>query len=290
MPPAREEQPGKWISFALTALMHVLLAVFLFFGVQWTQRSPEPVSVELVRTLPSVQPAAPPAPPQPPTPPAQEQPTPAPVPKPVAKEPEETKQAKPDIAIKEPKEKPKKVEPKPEPKPVEKPKPEKKPEPKPDPKPEKKPEPKVVEKAPAKPAAIPAPDESDRLRALANQDVARAQAVTRTNDLLKRSQEEVVGNSKAVDEWSARIVAKVKPKIVKPPNLTGRPKAIFTVTLLPDGSVNEVHLKSSSGNPTLDANIERAIRASSPLPLPARREVFEPELNLTFDPNDPAGG
>lgn len=289
----REPQPGKWLSAALTALMHGLLAVFLFFGVQWQSRSPEPVSVELVRTMPSVQPSAPPTT-QPPAPPVEQPapPPPPPTPKPEVKAPETPPPPKPDIAIKEPKPE-KKPPPKPEPKPE--PKVEKKPEPKVEKKPEPKPEPKVVEKKPEvkpepKPPAVRAPTEDDRMRALMNQDSARAQAVTRQNELIRRSQEEVAGNSKALDEWTSRIVAKVRPLVRKPPNLMGRPKAIFNVRLLPDGSVSDITLKSSSGNPTLDAAIERAIAQASPLPLPTRKEVFTNELSLTFDPNNPDGG
>ena len=99
---------GKRISIALAVAVHVLLAVFLFYGVSWQTKVPDAVEVELVRATPEPAPApvaVPPAPnPEPPPPPVPE-PKPAPPP------------PKPDIAIKE-KEKPKPPPPKPVPAPI----------------------------------------------------------------------------------------------------------------------------------------------------------------------------
>ncbi len=95
---------GKRISIALAVAVHVLLAAFLFYGVNWQTKAPEAVEVELVRAAPDPAPvpvAVPPAPTPEPPPPA-----PAPEPKPAPPPP------KPEIAIKE------KEKPKPPPKPV----------------------------------------------------------------------------------------------------------------------------------------------------------------------------
>lgn len=99
---------GKRISIALAVAVHVLLAAFLFYGVNWQTRAPEAVEVELVRAAPAPAPAPVAAPPEPaPEPP----PAPVPEPKPAVPPP------KPDIAIKE-KEKSKPPPPKPVPAPV----------------------------------------------------------------------------------------------------------------------------------------------------------------------------
>ncbi len=95
---------GKRISIALAVAVHLLLAAFLFYGVNWQTKAPEAVEVELVRAAPDPAPvpvAVPPAPTPEPPPPA-----PAPEPKPAPPPP------KPEIAIKE------KEKPKPPPKPV----------------------------------------------------------------------------------------------------------------------------------------------------------------------------
>lgn len=126
----RPEEPGKKYALALTVLVHLLLLVVLFFGVQWKRSKPEVYEVEL--WSPTPRPAAQVVPPPPPP-----EPEVKPQPKPEPKvEPPPPK--KPDIVVKEEKKKPE--PPKPEPKKPEPPKPEpKKPEP---PKPEAKPQPK----------------------------------------------------------------------------------------------------------------------------------------------------
>jgi colicin import membrane protein len=62
-------EPGKVPSVVLAVLVHVLLAVFLFFGVRWQSKQPEAVMVELWNSLPApaveqavVQPEPPPKP------------------------------------------------------------------------------------------------------------------------------------------------------------------------------------------------------------------------------------
>src|SRR5450756_1627396 len=63
------QEPGKVPSAVLAVLVHVLLVVFLFFGVHWQSRQPEAVMVELWNSLPApavekvvAQPEAPPKP------------------------------------------------------------------------------------------------------------------------------------------------------------------------------------------------------------------------------------
>jgi colicin import membrane protein len=47
------EEPGKIPSAVLAVLVHLLLAVFLFFGVHWQSHEPEAVTVELWDSLPA---------------------------------------------------------------------------------------------------------------------------------------------------------------------------------------------------------------------------------------------
>jgi colicin import membrane protein len=78
----------------------------------------------------------------------------------------------------------------------------------------------------------------------------------------------------------------VRSNWILPPDLQGNPEAIFDVVQLPTGEVLSTRLVKSSGNPAYDAAVERAILKSSPLPLPAARELFARELKLTFRPQD----
>jgi colicin import membrane protein len=56
------------------------------------------------------------------------------------------------------------------------------------------------------------------------------------------------------------------------------------VTQLPSGEVISVKVKKSSGNPALDAAVERAILKSSPLPKPEQSDLFDRLLNIPYRP------
>ena len=305
---------GKWSSAALAALVHVLLGLFLFYGVRWQNRLPDAVEVELVSAPP---PAARVAPPPPPAPPAESRPAPPPPPEPEDEpEPAPPPRKQPDIAIKSPEPKkqppkpvkeivkpePKKPEPKPEPKKPE-PKPEpKKPEPKPEPKkPEPKPDPKAEAKARAEQARIDQAKadkeakasaararelEDRRMRELMARDSENASQSRQIQEELARvaGAKASAARNKAIEAYIEKIRAKVKGNIVLPPGVSGDPFALFYVDQLPDGSVIEVRLKRSTGNAQLDGAIERAIQKSSPLPRPDKPELFNRTLELKFYP------
>lgn len=298
--PANER--GKWSSMALAALVHAALGLFLFYGVRWQNRLPDPIEVELVSAPP---PAAQLAPPPPPAPPVEARPKPpAPEPEDDAEdEPEPPPRKQPDIAIKAPE--PKKTPPKPVKeivKPIEKPvvKP-----PKPKPKPVEKPEPKakpepVKAEKPAKPLEKPVKTdktaktnadhshelEDKRMRELMARDSESASQSHQIQEELARvaGAKASAARNKAIEAYVEKIRAKVKGNIVLPPGVGGDPFALFYVDQLPDGSVIEVRLKRSTGNAQLDAAIERAIQKSSPLPKPDKPELFNRTLELKFYP------
>ncbi len=296
-PPA----PGKWLSLALTVAVHLGLALFLFFGVRWQNEPPAALEVELtgapVRVAPAPKPqaAAPrpepkPAPPKPEPKPEPPRPQPQPEPKPEPK-PQPKPEPKPEIATKAPEKKPEpKSQPKPEPKPEPKPqpKPEPKPEPKPQPKPEPKPEPKSQPKPEPKPAPKPAPKperppmQDDYMKELLAKETKVAQEA-RLEGML-RQEAARAGAQGDLDRYKLAVAAKVRGKLLRPPGLSGNPEATFEVDQLPSGEVLAVRLKRSSGVPDLDVAIERAIRGSSPLPLPANPSLFQRTLELKFRP------
>lgn len=299
---ARHEQralPGKWAALGLTVAVHLALALFLFFGVRWQSPPPAALEVGLAGApAPAAAPAARPKPtpeprpapkPEPkpvpePKPQPKPEPKPAPAPKPEPPKPQPKPEPKPEIATKAPEKKPE--PPKPQPKPT--PKPEPKPQPKPEPKPPPKPAPKPAPKPEPKPAAKPLDDymaqrlaqetlraDEARLASLMAQEGARVAAQGATG-------RGAPGGD--IDKYRAAIAAKVRGNLLRPPGLSGNPEAVFEVIQLPSGEVLEVRLKRSSGVAALDDAIERAIRRSSPLPLPDNRSQFQRTLELKFRP------
>jgi len=224
-------------SFALSAIVHIVLAAVLFLGVRWQVSAPDTVTVDLVDAPP------------PPTPaPVVEAPKPPPVVKP------EPRVEKPQIAIPE--------------------------KPKPKPKPE------------VKPKADPNFEKRLREQVAQEQKILDQQRQERElRELLARKQAEAeraqaAARTRALNEYIARIQVKVKSNWILPQAIQGNPEAIFDVVQLPTGEVLSIKLVKSSGNAAYDAAVERAILKSSPLPLPASRELFSRELKLTFRPQD----
>jgi colicin import membrane protein len=89
------------------------------------------------------------------------------------------------------------------------------------------------------------------------------------------------------DDYRARISARIRQRVILPPDLQGNPEAIYTVSLLPGGTVTEVRLLKTSGVATYDAAVERAILAAQPLPVPEDPAMFQANfknLRLNFRP------
>ncbi|MHB0925694.1 MAG: cell envelope integrity protein TolA [Gallionellaceae bacterium] len=98
--------------------------------------------------------------------------------------------------------------------------------------------------------------------------------------------ERAAAMGRVVDEYTGKIVSKIRRNIVMPPSVADDARAEFSVTLLPGGSVLSARLTKSSGNAAYDNAVERAILKSQPLPLPADAALFNKfrELKLVFRP------
>jgi colicin import membrane protein len=279
---AARRDPGTAASAVLAVAVHAILFVVLFFGIRWRTKHPEPVMAELWSQLPAIE-APRPAPPPPPV---------------IAPKPEP------------------KAEPRPEPRPE--PKAEPKPEPKPDialeQEKKRKEEAERKRKEEAEQKRREEAEQKKREEALK----AKAEAERKEKELAEqRRREDLEAERKRVQDqlarelaaapksaapkapagvpgaaaepsalvtWQRQIEAKVRSNIVLPPDLTGNPEAQFDVTLLPTGEVLSVKLVRSSGNRVLDDAWERAILKSSPLPKPARADLFRRDLRLVFRP------
>lgn len=116
----------------------------------------------------------------------------------------------------------------------------------------------------------------------------RELAAREQENLERAEREQANAIGRVVDEYKARINAKIKRGLVMPPDVNRNARAEFVVTLLPGGRVLKVELKKSSGNALYDTAVERAILKSTPLPLPPDVELFERfrELKLVFKPVD----
>jgi colicin import membrane protein len=119
----------------------------------------------------------------------------------------------------------------------------------------------------------------------AQEQLARADAEARQ---LRQLAAEQAGaeRKRGLAEYVDKVRGKIRGNISLPPGIQGNPQAEFEVTQLPTGEVLDVKLRRSSGNPALDAAVERAIRKSSPLPKPANPDLFERVLKIPYKPRD----
>jgi colicin import membrane protein len=273
----QRHDPGTNASAVLAIGVHLLLFAVLFFGIRWRTKHPEPVMAELWSQLPAVE--APRAEPPPPVVAPKSEPKPEPRPEPKPEPKAEPKPApKPDIALEQEKKRKEEAE-------------------------KKKREEEALKRK--REEELKAKAEKERKdKELAEQRRREEQAAER-----KRMQDQVArelagaapkagapaavqgvpgpaGDPGAVAAWTDQIRAKVKSNIVLPSDLVGNPEAVFDVFLLPTGEVQSVKLERPSGNKALDEAWERAILKSSPLPMPAKAEVFRRDLRLRFKPRD----
>ncbi|MCE7916507.1 MAG: TonB family protein [Nitrosomonas sp. PRO5] len=274
--PGDNSEPGKLRAALFALLVHAAFLALLVFGLNWKNEVSETMSVDLWAELPR-RPVEPPSSaakviPEPvkvkPQPQQKTQPQPQPVikaaPPPVRK---------PDIALKDKTEKPQLKEEvkKPEPvkKEVPKKEPTKKPVEKPVPKEEvKKPEPvKKVEQ------------KTEKKEDVRQQAEAQKQAQQREREVAAANAERARADGE-IEKYREMIKAKIRSRIIMPPDLPGNPAVEFTVTLLPGGDVLTVTLRKSSGYTAFDEAVERAIYLAKPLPLPPDPGLFNAFRNL----------
>ncbi|MEQ1590930.1 MAG: cell envelope integrity protein TolA [Thiobacillaceae bacterium] len=262
---------------ALALIVHGVFFLLLVFGVSWQTQHPAtaPVMVDLWQALP----APTPAPVMTPTPP------PEPPPQPVAKAPrieEQPTPKAPDIALKKMAEQ-KKI--------------------------------KQAQEDERHALADAAREETEKLKKLHDRKMAEdklrdARKKIEDQDLQRRLMEEELASETRqlkqmassaasskrmaevagiVGDYKDKVSAKVRGNTRLPENLKGNPQVKCQVRLLPTGEVLDVKVVQSSGNPAYDDAVERAIRKSSPLPLPEdkdARAAFVPEVILVHRPKE----
>ncbi len=164
---------------------------------------------------------------------------------------------------------------------------------KPVPVPPQEPEPEQKKPVPqAAKAAKPRPEKSKAPRL--NKEAARMaeqQAALQKSEQARQA-EQAAEIGRVVDEYQAKIQAKIRRNIVMTPDMAKGiakdARAEFLVTLLPGGSVLNSERVKSSGNAAYDDAVERAILKSDPLPVPPDVTLFNRfrKLDLVFKPTE----
>lgn len=266
-----DEEPGLIRSAALALLVHIIFFGFMVFGLNWRNDPNEIMAVDLWRDAPQ------PVKPQPviKEPIKEQLPKPIPIQEPVKPRPEPVQSTSEPVRIKNPPPRKPAIEIKEK---VEPPKPVKE-EKKVEPVQEKPPKPEPVKEKVTKPEPV---KEIEKKVEQEKPLPEKEQKVVEEDPIAQMA----AAKSKALDEitkYKAMIQAKIRSRIVTPPDLPGNPMVEFRVTLLPGGEVLNVSVRKSSGFAAFDEAVERAIFLAKPLPIPPDPALFKEfrDFNLT---------
>ena len=274
----------KWLKAGVLALLvHVVFFIFMTFGLSWKTHPPAGIVVDLWSDLP--QPEQKPTkkvkalPPKPaptkkvkPAPPKKIEPAPPKKVKPAPPKKVESLPSKADIELKKEKEKKQKLA-----------KEKKVKEKKAKLAKEKKAKEKRARLAKEKKARL-AKEKKEKERKIKEQNARVAAETERFQKELRAEEErrrlqrlayaQAAAKRNLIDEYKAKILAKIKSKLVLPPDLPNDPIAEYGITLLPGGEILSVKLRKSSGFRSFDEAVERAIILARPLPLPKDKSLF----------------
>ncbi len=94
-----------------------------------------------------------------------------------------------------------------------------------------------------------------------------------------------------VDKYKALIINAIGRNWILPENTNSGLSSQFRIRLAPDGSLIDVTLTRSSGDPLLDRSAQTAIYKAQPLPVPTDAETFNlfREISLTVRPEQVRG-
>ena len=282
----------KWLKAGVLALLvHVVFFIFMTFGLSWKTHPPAGIVVDLWSDLP--QPEQKPTkkvkalPPKPaptkkvkPAPPKKIEPAPPKKVKPAPPKKVESLPSKADIELKKEKEKKQKLA---KEKKVKEKKAKLAKEKKAKLAKEKKAKLAKEKKAKEKKARL-AKEKKEKERKIKEQNARVAAETERFQKELRAEEErrrlqrlayaQAAAKRNLIDEYKAKILAKIKSKLVLPPDLPNDPIAEYGITLLPGGEILSVKLRKSSGFRSFDEAVERAIILARPLPLPKDKSLF----------------
>ena len=290
--PGSANRNQKWLKAGVLALLvHVVFFIFMTFGLSWKTNPPAGVVVDLWSDLP--QPEQKPTkkvkalPPKPVEPPKKIKPAPPKKVEPVPPKKIKPVPSKADIELKKEKEKKKKLAK--EKKAKEKKAKEKKAKEKKaklaKEKKERERKARLAKEKKAKEKKVRlAKEKKEKERKIKEQNARVAAETERFQKELREEEErrrlqklayaQAAAKRNLIDEYKAKILAKIKSKLVLPPDLPNDPVAEYNITLLPDGEILSVKLRKSSGFRSFDEAVERAIILARPLPLPKDKLLF----------------
>jgi colicin import membrane protein len=121
------------------------------------------------------------------------------------------------------------------------------------------------------------------------QHLADAQEASEAQADLKRSlaaeQANAVRSGPALANWQSLISAKIKSNWFRPPTARSGIECTLYVTQVPGGEVTQVRIGECNGDQAVRQSIEDAVYRASPLPPPPDPSLFDRNLKIDFRPD-----
>lgn len=135
-------------------------------------------------------------------------------------------------------------------------------------------------------AAVRAQQEAEAKARELNEKKKQEEAARAAEDAAKK-----VKIAGVVDRYKALIINAISQQWILPDQVDNRLSSQFRIRLAPNGTVLDVTLTRSSGDPILDRSAQSAIYKASPLPVPSDPEMFNVfrEISLTVRPENAQG-
>lgn len=118
----------------------------------------------------------------------------------------------------------------------------------------------------------------------AEQKAARAAALTELRHNLQQEEQSDAATQAAVAGWSTEVKQRVEAAWIKPSTAHSSLKCTVAVTLLQGGGVTNVSVGQCNGDEAVRESIVQAVYRAAPLPPPPDPSLYNQQLNFVFQP------
>jgi colicin import membrane protein len=145
-------------------------------------------------------------------------------------------------------------------------------------------------KAEAERAAAAKAEADRKAQQLAQQRKAEQERAQREADLRSQmaSEEHInaVQSSPAKAEYLSLITARINRAWIRPPSARPGVKCLLHITQIPGGEITHVVVAGCNGDEAVRQSVETAAYRASPLPAPSDPALFDPNIDVTFAPDE----
>jgi colicin import membrane protein len=145
-------------------------------------------------------------------------------------------------------------------------------------------------KAEAEGAAAAKAEADRRAQQLAQQRKLEQERAQREADLRSQMASEehlnAVQSSPAKAEYLSLITARINRAWIRPPSARAGVKCSLHITQIPGGEITHVVVAGCNGDEAVRQSVETAAYRASPLPAPSDPALFDPNIDVTFAPDE----